>query len=201
MRAIFGADPIDGGTIKVKGKKVVIKSPADAIKNKIAFLTEDRKGQGLVLAESIRTNLILANMKGFSTGAFLDDKRIEKTGEENVKDMSIKATSLDEKVNQLSGGNQQKVVIGKWINTDADIYIFDEATRGIDVGAKVEVYQIINKLIKQGKCVIMVSSEMPEILGMSDRVIVMRGGRITGEISREDKIFDSEHIMKAAWEV
>ncbi len=201
MRAIFGADPIDGGTIKVKGKKVVIKSPADAIKNKIAFLTEDRKGQGLVLAESIRTNLILANMKGFSTGAFLDDKRIEKTGEENVKDMSIKATSLDEKVNQLSGGNQQKVVIGKWINTDADIYIFDEATRGIDVGAKVEVYQIINKLIKQGKCVIMVSSEMPEILGMSDRVIVMRGGKITGEISREDKIFDSEHIMKAAWEV
>ncbi|HCE78871.1 MAG TPA: D-xylose ABC transporter ATP-binding protein, partial [Lachnospiraceae bacterium] len=97
--------------------------------------------------------------------------------------------------------NQQKVVIGKWINTDADIYIFDEATRGIDVGAKVEVYQIINKLIKQGKCVIMVSSEMPEILGMSDRVIVMRGGRITGEISREDKIFDSEHIMKGAWEV
>lgn len=201
MRAIFGADPINGGTIKVKGKKVVIKSPADAIKNKIAFLTEDRKGQGLVLAESIRTNLILANLKGFASGVFLNDKKIQKTGDENVKDMRIKATSLDEKVSQLSGGNQQKVVIGKWINTDADIYIFDEATRGIDVGAKVEVYQIINKLVKQGKCVIMVSSEMQEILGMSDRVIVMRGGRITGEINRDTPIFDSEHIMKAAWEV
>ena len=99
----------------------------------------------------------------------------------------------------LSGGNQQKVVIAKWVNTDADIYIFDEPTRGIDVGAKIEVYQVINKLCREGKCVIMVSSELPEVLGMSDRVIVMRGGRIMGEMSREDDHFNSEDIMKAAW--
>ena len=104
-------------------------------------------------------------------------------------------------MNQLSGGNQQKVVIGKWVNTDCDIFIFDEATRGIDVGAKVEVYQVMNKLVKEGKCVIMVSSEMPEILGMSDRVIVMRGGKITGEMNRGDDAFCQESIMKAAWEV
>jgi ribose transport system ATP-binding protein len=201
MRAIFGADQKDGGTIKIKGKTVNIKSPRDAIRHKIAFLTEDRKGQGLVLAESIKNNLILANLSGFQQGIFLDEGKINKIGKQNMSDMSIKATSLDERVNQLSGGNQQKVVIGKWINTDADIYIFDEATRGIDVGAKVEVYQIINKLVKEGKCVIMVSSEMPEILGMSDRVVVMRDGRITGEFGRNDANFGSDDIMKAAWEV
>ncbi|MCR4907604.1 MAG: sugar ABC transporter ATP-binding protein [Lachnospiraceae bacterium] len=201
MRAIFGADKIDGGKIYIKGKEVQINSPKDAIKHGIAFLTEDRKGQGLVLGEPIRTNVILANLKGFSNGLFLDHKKINEAGEKNIKDLNIKAPSLSEKVLQLSGGNQQKVVIGKWINTDADIFIFDESTRGIDVGAKVEVYHIMNRLVKAGKCVIMVSSEMPEILGMSDRVIVMRGGRITGEMDRSTDRFNQEDIMKAAWEV
>ena len=201
MRAIFGADPIDSGEILVKGKKVKIRSPRDAIREKIAFLTEDRKGQGLVLAESIRNNLILANLKGFSRGLFLNKNKIRTQGEKRMSELSIKATGQEERVSQLSGGNQQKVVIGKWINTDADIYIFDEATRGIDVGAKVEVYQVINQLVKEGKCVIMVSSEMPEILGMSDRVIVMREGRITGEMGRETDAFNQEDVMKAAWEV
>lgn len=201
MRAIFGADKIDGGKIFVKGKETKITSPAKAIKAGIAFLTEDRKGQGLVLAQSIKTNMVLANMKGFSKGLFLDDKRIVDADNQNMEALSIKATSIDEVVQQLSGGNQQKVVIGKWINTDCDIFIFDEATRGIDVGAKVEVYQVMNSLVRQGKCVIMISSEMPEILGMSDRVIVMRDGRITGEINREDDAFNQEDIMKAAWEV
>ena len=122
-------------------------------------------------------------------------------GEFRIQELSIKCPSQEERVGQLSGGNQQKVVIGKWLNTNADIYILDEPTRGIDVGAKVEVYQVINRLVKEGKCVIMVSSEMPEILGMSDRVLVMREGRITGEMSRSTDAFNQESVMKAAWEV
>ena len=199
MRAIFGADPIDGGKIYIHGKETRIASPRDAIRSKIAFLTEDRKGQGLVLAQSVRTNLIMANMKGFCNGPFLDEKRIEDSGEQHISSLRIKTPSIDEIVGQLSGGNQQKVVIGKWVNTDADIFIFDEPTRGIDVGAKVEVYNVMNSLVMAGKCVIMVSSEMPEILGMSDRVVVMRGGRVMAAIDRDSKHFNQEDIMKAAW--
>jgi ribose transport system ATP-binding protein len=199
MRALFGADPIDSGKIYIKGKEVQIKSPRQAIRAGIAFLTEDRKGQGLVLAESIRNNLILANMKGFSDGPFLNQKRIMEAGEDNINSLRIKTPSIDEVVGQLSGGNQQKVVIGKWINTDAEVFIFDEPTRGIDVGAKVEVYNVMNKLVKEGKCVIMVSSEMPEILGMSDRVIVMRGGKVMATVDRDSNHFNQEDLMKAAW--
>ena len=201
MRAIFGADKLDSGKIYVKGKEVHIKSPRDAIKIGIALLTEDRKGQGLVLPQTIKLNMVLSNLKGFSSGMFLDDKKIEEEDAKRIKELSIKCTSMNEAVQQLSGGNQQKVVIGKWLNSDCDIIIFDEPTRGIDVGAKVEVYQVMNQLVKQGKCVIMVSSEMPEVLGMSDRVIVMRGGKITGSMKRGDDAFNQEAIMKAAWEV
>ncbi len=199
MRAVFGADKIDSGEVYVKGEKVHIRGPKDAIRHKIAFLTEDRKGQGLVLSLDVRTNLILANMKGFSNGPFLDKGRIEAAGEDNVASLKIKTPSLDEVVGQLSGGNQQKVVIGKWVNTDADIFIFDEPTRGIDVGAKIEVYRVMNDLVKAGKCVIMVSSELPEILAMSDHVVVMRGGRVMANVERDSKHFNSEDIMKAAW--
>ncbi|RKJ77213.1 sugar ABC transporter ATP-binding protein [Butyricicoccus sp. 1XD8-22] len=199
MRAIFGADPIDGGKIYIQGKEVNIKSPRQAIAEGIAFLTEDRKGQGLVLAQSIRTNLILANLKGFSNGPFLNEKKIEEEGQKNISSLRIKTPSIDEIVGQLSGGNQQKVVIGKWVNTDASIFIFDEPTRGIDVGAKVEVYNVMNSLVKAGKCVIMISSEMPEILGMSDRVVVMRGGKVMATVDRDSRHFNQEDIMKAAW--
>lgn len=199
MRAIFGADHLDSGKIYIHGKEVKIKSPAQAIKAGIAFLTEDRKGQGLVLQESVRTNLVLANLKGYSSGAFLNNKKIDESCRESVDSLRIKTPDGDERVGNLSGGNQQKVVIGKWINTDADIFIFDEPTRGIDVGAKVEVYNVINQLVKQGKCVIMVSSELPEILGMSDRVIVMREGRVMGEMERDTDNFNQESFMKAAW--
>jgi ribose transport system ATP-binding protein len=178
---------------------MTIKSPEQAVAAGIALLTEDRKGQGLVLAQPIRTNLILSSLKNHSSGVLLDEKRIEESGQKNMSDLRIKAPSLDEITGQLSGGNQQKVVIGKWVNADADIYIFDEPTRGIDVGAKVEVYNVMNRLVKAGKCVIMVSSEMPEVLGMSDRVIVMRGGRVMAEIERDSKHFNQEDIMKAAW--
>lgn len=199
FRAIFGADPYDSGNVYIQGKKVKIKTPKDAIKNKIAFLTEDRKGQGLILAQGVAINLVLANLKKFSKGPWINSKMMEKVGQENISDLRIKTPTINEIVGQLSGGNQQKVVIGKWINTDADIFIFDEPTRGIDVGAKVEVYNVMNRLVKAGKCVIMISSELPEILGMSDRVIVMREGRVMGEVSRKTDKFDQETIMKAAW--
>ena len=199
MRAVFGADKLDSGEIYVKGEKVHIRTPKDAIKRKIAFLTEDRKGQGLVLNLDVRTNLVLANMKGFSNGPFLDKDRIEQAGNDNVSALKIKTPSLNEVVGQLSGGNQQKVVIGKWVNTDPHLFIFDEPNRGIDVGAKIEVYRVMNDLVKAGKCVIMVSSELPEILAMSDHVVVMRGGRVMADIDRDTPHFNSEDIMKAAW--
>lgn len=199
MRAIFGADPVDGGEIYVHGKEVKINNPQQAINAGFAFLTEDRKNQGLVLAQGVRMNLILANLRGFSNGPFLNEKKITETGENNIASLRIKTPSLDEVVGQLSGGNQQKVVIGKWVNSDANIFIFDEPTRGIDVGAKIEVYNVMNSLVKAGKCVIMISSEMPEILGMSDRVVVMRGGRVMATIDRGGKHFNQEDIMKAAW--
>lgn len=199
VRAVFGADPIDGGKIYIKGKEVHIKNPKQAIAEGIALLTEDRKGQGLVLQETIRTNLVLASLKRHTTGLFLDEKRIQSSGEGHIQTLRIKTPSIDEIVGQLSGGNQQKVVIGKWLNSEADIYIFDEPTRGIDVGAKVEVYNVMNSLVKAGKCVIMISSEMPEILGMSDRVVVMRGGRVMATVDRDSKHFNQEDIMKAAW--
>ena len=199
MRAIFGADPLDSGEIYIKGQKVNIKKPADAIKHGIGFLTEDRKGQGLVLSLGVRTNLILANMKGFTKGLLFDNKKIEETGQANISSLKIKTPSLDEVTAQLSGGNQQKVVIGKWVNTKADILIFDEPTRGIDVGAKIEVYNVMNQMVKEGKCVIMVSSELPEVLAMSDHVVVMRRGRVMANIERGSEHFNSEDIMKAAW--
>ena len=199
MRAIFGADPIDSGKIYIHGKEIRISNPQQAIKAGMAFLTEDRKGQGLVLSQSIRNNLVMANMKGFANGPFLDEKKIEDVGNHRIESLRVKTPSIDEVVGQLSGGNQQKVVIGKWINADADIYIFDEPTRGIDVGAKIEVYNVMNNLVKEGKCVIMISSEMPEILGMSDRVVVMRSGKVMGVLDRESEHFNQEDIMRAAW--
>jgi len=199
MRAIFGADEVDDGEIYIKGKKIVIKHPRDAIHNKMAFLTEDRKGEGLILDTSVKNNLFLATIDKDSKYGFIDQKKYEEIGHENVETYKIKTPTLETPSGTLSGGNQQKVVIAKWVNTDADIYIFDEPTRGIDVGAKIEVYNVINKLCKEGKCVIMVSSELPEILGMSDRVIVMRGGKVMGEIERGSNHFNQEDIMKVAW--
>ena len=199
FRAVFGADPYDSGEIYVNGKKVTIKSPKDGIRCGMAFLTEDRKGQGLVLSQSVRTNLMLSNMRNCVKGLFFDEKQIDLLSEETIRDLKIKTPTADEVVGQLSGGNQQKVVIGKWINTEADIFIFDEPTRGIDVGAKVEVYNIMNRLVLAGKCVIMISSELPEIIGMSDRVIIMREGKIMGELSKKTDVLNQEIIMKAAW--
>jgi len=199
FRSIFGMDPVDAGAIYIRGKDTKIKTPADAIDHRIAFLTEDRKGEGLILDDSILNNVTLATIDKDVKGIFLDSGKRKAKADQNVKELRIKTPGLDTNAGTLSGGNQQKVVIGKWLNTDANIYIFDEPTRGIDVGAKIEVYNIMNSLTEAGKCVIMVSSELPEVLGMSDRVIVMREGRITGEIDRKSMKFNSENIMKAAW--
>ena len=200
LRAIFGADPHQAGKLFIHGKEVNITCPADAIANKIAFLTEDRKGQGLILDASVNNNLHLATIdRDRVCRFFLDAKKHRAISEENIKTLRIKTPTLETPAGTLSGGNQQKVVIGKWLNTDADIYFFDEPTRGIDVGAKVEVYNVMNDLAARGKCVVMVSSELPEILGMSDRVLVMRGGSIMAEVERDSKHFNQEDIMKAAW--
>lgn len=199
MRAIFGIDQNKTGDIYVKGKKVAITKPRDAIKNSIAFLTEDRKREGLILDASVKDNLNLATIDKDVKGFFLDDKKRTALSKKNIQSYKIKAASIDTPVGTLSGGNQQKVIIAKWVNTNAEIYIFDEPTRGIDVGAKIEVYHVMNELVKSGKCVIMVSSELPEILGMSDRVIVMRHGRIMAEIDRHSAHFNQEDIMRASW--
>lgn len=186
MRAVFGADKLDSGEIYVKGEKVHIRTPKDAIKRKIAFLTEDRKGQGLVLNLDVRTNLVLANMKGFSNGPFLDKDRIEQAGNDNVSALKIKTPSLNEVVGQLSGGNQQKVVIARALSTQPKVVILDEPTRGIDAAARGDVYNIIRQLKDAGVAVLMVSSDMEEVVELADRAITVFQGRINGEFSREE---------------
>ena len=199
FRAVFGADPVDGGEILVNGAPLAVRMPKDAIEHGIALLTEDRKAQGLVLAQSVERNMSMATLKSNSRRGILDVRAMEAKSHESVRRLNIKTPSIHSTVSQLSGGNQQKVVIGKWTNAEMDIYIFDEPTRGIDVGAKIEVYNVMNRLIADGKCVIMISSELPELLGMCDRLVVMRRGRITATMGRGDACFNQEDIMKAAW--
>ncbi len=183
MRLIFGADRRDGGRIMVKGKAVEIRDPRDAIRHGICLLTEDRKAQGLILKHSVRENFGLPNLDLFSRGPLLDLTREKTELESYVQNLKIKLTSTERQVGNLSGGNQQKVVLAKWLARNADIVIFDEPTRGIDVGAKYEIYLLMNRLAAEGKAVIMISSELPEVLGMSDRILVMHEGRIRGEIT------------------
>lgn len=187
MRAIFGADPIKSGEIWLEGKQIKNKSPKDAINNGIGLLTEDRKTQGAVLRMTIRENITYANLNKFSIGKlFIDQKKEQKAASDYKETLNIKTPSIEQRVVNLSGGNQQKVVLAKWLATDCKVLIFDEPTRGIDVGAKQEIYNIMKELVKQGKVVIMISSEMPELMGMSHRIIIMHEGRISGEILRKE---------------
>lgn len=183
MRIIFGADQPDSGRIFVDGEEVAIRNPRVAMSRRICLLTEDRKGQGLVLEHSVRENFGLPNLKAFSRGPFLDQKKEKRTFAHYVDTLRVKVPHQEQAAENLSGGNQQKVVLAKWLARNADIIIIDEPTRGIDVGAKYEIYQLMNKLAAEGKAIIMVSSELPEVLGMSDRVIVMHEGRVKGEIT------------------
>lgn len=187
IRALFGADKLDSGQIlDGEEKELSIKTPIDAIKNGIVLIPEDRKLQGLLLHMSIKDNMIMPNMDLMTINKFLNKKKIGKSVEEFINKLSIKTPSNDQIINNLSGGNQQKVVIAKWLIRQADILLFDEPTRGIDVGAKYEIYLLLNELKKQGKAIVMVSSEMEELVGMSDRLVVMCEGRVTGELNRED---------------
>ena len=196
-RAIFGADKISTGKIFLKGKVTAIRSPSDAIANGICYLPEDRKTHGVILILSVRDNLTLASLDRLCFNNIISRKKEKKLAGEYVLKLQIRTPDLDRKVMFLSGGNQQKVVIAKWLCAQSDIFIFDEPTRGIDVGAKVEVYNLINELVRQGAGVIMISSELPEILGMSDHILVMRKGRITGEFHREEAT--QEKILGKAW--
>jgi ribose transport system ATP-binding protein len=179
-RAIFGADKFDKGEILINGKKVEINSPIDAIKNGLAYVPEDRKLTGLALNLSVLANITLATMDNVvNTLNIINSVKERKIGEKIVHDLKIKTPSLFQKVQNLSGGNQQKIIVGRWLLREPQIYIFDEPTRGIDVGAKIEIYNILNNLKQQGKGIIVISSELPEIMGITDRVVVMCEGRIT----------------------
>ena len=195
-RALFGADKKKSGDIYINGQKAIINSPQDAIKAGIGYLSEDRKRFGLVLDKTIVENTSMSSLEKFTKGLFIDRKKEEKTAKEYIDKLKTKTPTAHTQVASLSGGNQQKVVIAKWLARDCDILIFDEPTRGIDVGAKNEIYHLMNELAKQGKSIIMISSEMTEILRMSDRIIVMCEGRKTGEFLIEEA--SQEIIMHAA---
>lgn len=196
-RAIFGADPVDSGEIYVKGVKVAINSPRDAVRHGIGYLSEDRKRYGLALGMDVEANIALASFEQFiGPLGVVNNGKMRATAERYVGALAIKTPSIQQLVRNLSGGNQQKVVIGKWLTADTDILIFDEPTRGIDVGAKSEIYKLLNELAHQGKSIIMISSELPEILRMSHRIIVMCEGRITGELTAGEAT--QEGIMRLA---
>jgi ABC-type sugar transport system ATPase subunit len=197
VNAIFGVyGKKREGEIYLNGQKLKIKSPADAIKNGIALVTEDRKELGLLLDKDLVMNMTLPSIKKFSSKLAMDNHAERTVAEKYVDELNIKTPSLDVFVEKLSGGNQQKVVIGKWLITDSDVLILDEPTRGIDVGAKTEVYRLMNQLVEEGVTVIMISSELPEIMGMSDRIVVMSEGKKTAELERSEA--DEETIMKYA---
>ena len=200
-RALFGADPKQSGKISVMGKdgklqEVTINSPQDAVKYGIGYLSEDRRRYGVVVQKSVTENTTLATMEEYTSGLMINKGKEKKVTEKYINELATKTPSPDQLVVNLSGGNQQKVVIAKWLTRDSDILIFDEPTRGIDVGAKNEIYKLMNRLAAEGKSIIMISSEMTEVLRMSDRIIVMCEGKITGNIDISEAT--QEHIMNQA---
>ena len=196
MRAIFGADKIDSGEIYLYDKRYIPESPKKAIKNRIGYISEDRKKDGLCLHLSIKENTVMADYGKVSHLGILNDKAIAEGTEQECQKMRVKTPSYDQLAKNLSGGNQQKGVLTKWLFADCDIIIFDEPTRGIDVGAKQEIYALMHELVEAGKTIIMVSSEMPEMLGMADRIIVMHEGHKMVELSHEEA--DQEKLMRYA---
>ncbi|MBM3457384.1 MAG: sugar ABC transporter ATP-binding protein [Armatimonadetes bacterium] len=195
-RAIFGADPLDRGEIRLEGKPVRIRSPRDAIRLGIGLVPEDRKSLGLILNMVVRENTTLANLDVLSRLGFVDRRREREVSEQYVRDLRVRTPGIEQEVRNLSGGNQQKVVLAKWLFTRSRLLIFDEPTRGIDVGSKVEIYELMNELVARGAAILMISSELPELLGMSDRILVMHEGQIAGELAREDAT--QEKVMHLA---
>jgi ribose transport system ATP-binding protein len=195
-RAIFGADPIDSGRIFLHGLPVKVRTPADAIANRIALVPEDRKRHGIFASLSVWENVVISALRHFSRNGLLDLRRARQRAQASVSSLRVATPDLDKRVLELSGGNQQKVVIAKWLNTNAELFLFDEPTRGIDVGGKIEVYRLMGELLSRGAAIVMISSELPEILGLSDRILVMRDGRICGEFDRADAT--EENILNCA---
>ncbi len=185
-RAVFGADPKDSGAIRIEGAEVRIESPIDAIERGIGLIPEDRKQHGALLHLSVKDNTTYTHLKKMFPLGVIDAGKERLAAEDYVAKLKTKTPSVDQLVRNLSGGNQQKVVLSKWLLTECKVLFFDEPTRGIDVGAKYEIYQLMNALVEQGIAVVMISSEMPELLGMSDRIIVLHEGRISGELSRAE---------------
>lgn len=196
MRSIFGLDPIDSGEITINGKQITVKNPADAVNQGLALITEDRKDEGLILDFSIRDNMTIPNLDSFAPKGVIKSEDEKKFATMMIDRLKIKTVSQDIAVGNLSGGNQQKVVIAKWIGTSPKVLIMDEPTRGIDVGAKREIYNLMNELTERGLAIIMISSDLPEVLGMSDRILVIHEGEITGELMKEEAT--QEKIMTFA---
>jgi ABC-type sugar transport system ATPase subunit len=197
VRLIFGADRRDSGDIVLDGRELTLRSPRDGIRHGIGLLTEDRKLQGLVLGHSVRENFGLPNLDRLAPMGFVDQRRERQELASYVTNLRIKLPHQEQAVLHLSGGNQQKVVLAKWLARDCEVLIFDEPTRGVDVGAKYEIYTLMNELAAQGKAILMISSELPEVLGMADRILVMHDGRITGEITDVAKA-TQEEVMRLA---
>lgn len=195
-RCVFGADPRTAGDIEVHGKPVNIRNATDGVKAGICYLSEDRKRYGVLLDKDIRSNIALATMKLFTKGTVINDRKIAAVGEEYAKKLRVRTPSVAQLVSKLSGGNQQKVIIAKWLVQDSDVLIFDEPTRGIDVGAKEEIYGLLEDLAEQGKAIIVISSELPEVLRLSNRIAVMANGQITGFLDNAEAT--QENIMELA---
>ena len=196
MRAIFGADPGVTGDLYIKGTKTRISSPKAAVRHGLAFVTEDRKHTGIIAGMAVDQNITLSSLQNYAPGGFLRHRLEEETAGSYVKELKIKTPTVNTDIASLSGGNQQKALLARWLCTEADVIIMDEPTRGIDVGAKREIYMLINQLTQMGKAVIMVSSDLPEVLGMSDRIMVMSGGAITGELDARKA--DQVAVMRLA---
>ncbi|MEE8886162.1 MAG: sugar ABC transporter ATP-binding protein [Eubacteriales bacterium] len=196
MESIFGYMPGVSGKIYIDGKEIHNKSPRDAMQNGIGLITEDRKTEGLMLDKSIRENISIANLSRISRNGVLQKAAEDKLTADGIRELNIKCTGPEHRADQLSGGNQQKVIFAKWMSTQPKVLILDEPTRGVDIGAKKEIYNIINDLAGQGVAIVMVSSELPEVLGMSDRIMVVHEGRVAGFVSREEAT--QENVMVLA---
>ncbi len=199
MQAIFGIDPKESGQIFLHGREVHNRNATEAIRNKFALVTEDRLRRGAIHLLSVQSNATIAYLRTVTKHGFIDKKREGRDAGEIVRKLAVKTPSLSTEMTLLSGGNQQKIIIGKWLLTEPDVLILDELTRGIDVGAKAEIYKLIGQLATQGKAIIMVSSELPELMGISDRICVVKGGEIVAEYDRAD--FSQEKIMMSAFGV
>lgn len=193
---IFGVRKKTGGKVFVNGKEVNVHSPRDAIKAGMSLVTEDRKLNGCFLPLSVKQNIIMASLGKYAKASFVNRRKVKATSEKMVEEMKVKTASIETLMKNLSGGNQQKVLIARWLLNDPDILIFDEPTRGIDVGSKEEIYKLLAKFAEAGKCIIMISSELPEVMGISDRILVMHEGTATGILNRDE--FSQDKIMKYA---